>query len=223
MTDIAAVPPERAALSIGALLDGGAPPPARATSRHKTPKRSPRSPSPPSTPDLDPPTGQAYEDESEPDPVETKEKARAIALRKLASAPRTRAELQQVLAKAEIPPEIEREVLDRFTEVGLIDDPSYANSFAAGRARAGWGKRVIRMKLRDKGIDPDLAEEVLTEISEDDELAQAIRLVERRWPRLASQDVHVRNRRLYAMLARRGFSSDVISAAIADVAQRQVA
>ncbi|MCH9817070.1 MAG: recombination regulator RecX [Actinomycetia bacterium] len=209
MTETAAIPPENAALSIGNLVDGSAAVPA------KRPRRP--DPTPSAAPDS------ASDEGPEVDPEELKERARAIALRKLASASRTRVELQQALAKAEIPPEIEREVLDRFTEVGLIDDPSYANAFAAGRARAGWGKRVIRMRLRDKGIDPELAEVALTEITEDDERVQATRLVERRWPRLVRQDAHVRNRRLYAMLARRGFSSDVISAAIAEVAEREVA
>jgi regulatory protein len=155
------------------------------------------------------------------DVEELKQTARAIVLRKLNSAARTRVELQQALAKAEIPLQVEREVLDRFCEVGLIDDVEYAQAFTRGRVRAGWGKRVIRMRLREKGIDAELAENTLIDISDDDELAQAIRLVERRWPRLESLDALIRNRRLYAMLARRGFGTELISAAIANVVERE--
>ena len=50
------------------------------------------------------------------------EQARAICLRLLTGTPRTRRQLADALRKREIPDEVAEQVLDRFEEVGLIDD-----------------------------------------------------------------------------------------------------
>ena len=66
--------------------------------------------------------------------------ARTIVLRKLTAAPRTRAQLADDLRRrATCPDEVAEQVLDRFTEVGLIDDPAFAGDLGPlpARHRAG--------------------------------------------------------------------------------------
>jgi regulatory protein len=48
--------------------------------------------------------------------------ARGIALRQLATGPRTRAQLAAAMARRGVPGEVAEKVLDRFEEVQLVDD-----------------------------------------------------------------------------------------------------
>jgi len=141
--------------------------------------------------------------------------ARAIVLRRLTLSPRTRSELAASLDERLIPIDIREKVLDRFTEVGLIDDASLATSFTDNRReRQGWSRRAIERKLRERGIDRDLVATVLQEVSGKDELATATALVRGRWKRVGALDPVTRQRRLVSMLARRGYSYSVSADAI---------
>ena len=95
----------------------------------------------------------------EPDPESV---ARTILLRRLAAAPRTRAQLAADLAARDVPEEAAERVLDRFTEVGLIDDAAFADDLGAHPARR---PRAVPQRaapeLRDKGVDDATAADAL--------------------------------------------------------------
>src|SRR5918992_879892 len=55
-------------------------------------------------------------------PTDQAELAREICLRQLATRPRTRAELATVLRRRGIDDEVAAEVLDRYHEVGMVND-----------------------------------------------------------------------------------------------------
>lgn len=144
--------------------------------------------------------------------------ARAIVLRRLTLAPRTRAELAKTLADKGVPEAASTTVLDRFTELGLVDDVALAGSFAENRrTRAGWSRRAITARLRDRGVDRDVVESVLAEMTSADEEQSALDLARRRWARLAGLDETTRRRRLAGVLARRGYSSQVVMAVVTQV------
>ena len=69
--------------------------------------------------------------------------AREICLRQLAVRPRTRAELAGALAKRGISEEVSAQVLDRYDEVGIIDDAAFARAWVTSR-HAGRGSRAPR-------------------------------------------------------------------------------
>ncbi|MDD9204853.1 regulatory protein RecX, partial [Georgenia sp. 10Sc9-8] len=71
----------------------------------------------------DPPARGAAAQDPEPDPEQV---ARTIALRQLSAAPRSRAQLADAMARKDVPEAVAEAVLDRFTEVGLVDDAAYA-------------------------------------------------------------------------------------------------
>src|SRR5688500_10025270 len=60
------------------------------------------------------------------DPVSA---ARGICLRALTGAPKTRSQLADLLAAKDIPDDAAETVLNRFTEVGLIDDAAFARAW----------------------------------------------------------------------------------------------
>jgi regulatory protein len=140
---------------------------------------------------------------------------REAALKLLERTRRTRAELERRLKQKEFAGPMVAEVLDRLAEVGLVDDAEYARAWLAGRwgrRPAGW--RRLQQELRGKGIaEADIlhARELLGERGgAPDELASAAKLAEQARRRYARLDPRVQRQRLYALLARHGYDSDVI-------------
>jgi regulatory protein len=136
--------------------------------------------------------------------------ARQILLRRLTEQPRSRAELAESLARRQVPSEIATRLLDRFTEVGLIDDEAFARAWVQSRMTGkGLARRALAMELRRKGIDDELAREVLDNIDADDEDAAARAVVRRRLRSTRGLDAQVRMRRLAGALARKGYPPGV--------------
>lgn len=133
--------------------------------------------------------------------------ARTILLDKLTGQPRTRAELADVLAERDIPDEVADAVLDRFTDVGLIDDAAFANAWVESRHRGrGLGKRALAQELRRRGVDDELARDALDELQPEQEEEKARELVRRKMRSMRSLERQVAMRRLLGMLARKGYS-----------------
>ncbi len=133
--------------------------------------------------------------------------ARKILLDQLTGAARSRKELADKLASKLVPTDIASRLLDRFEEVGLIDDEAFARAWIASRQPGkGLARRALAQELRRKGIDDEVAREALDEIDPDDELAAARVLVRRKLRAMRDIDDTVRTRRLVSMLARKGYS-----------------
>jgi regulatory protein len=105
-----------------------------------------------------------------------------------------------------VPEDVAARVLDRFTEVGLVDDSAYAEMLVRTRhADRGLARRALAHELHAKGIAPELAERALETLDGDDERRTARELVERKAAGTAGLDRQRRRRRLAQMLARKGY------------------
>jgi regulatory protein len=156
------------------------------------------------------------------------ELARALCLRLLTARARTRAELAGQLAKRGYPDDVSARVLDRLTDVGLLDDAGFAEQWVhSRRANAGKGKRALAAELHTKGVDNDVITSVLSGINPAAERGRAEQLVRARLRRenLSDADDARVSRRMVAMLARRGFSQtmayEVVSAELAAERERR--
>ena len=136
--------------------------------------------------------------------------ARKILLDQLTGRARSRAELAEKLAKKGVPDEVAARLLDRFEEVGLVDDEAFARSWVESRqAGKGLARRALAQELRRKGVEDDVAREVLDEVDPEDEVEAARTLVRRKLRSTARLDRDTAVRRLAGMLARKGYSSSV--------------
>jgi len=134
--------------------------------------------------------------------------ARNIALRQLANAPKTRLQLEQTLLKKEVAPELVAEVLGRLTEVGLVDDLAYAHLFVRARCASKKISRFSLMReLLTKGVAEDLAAIAVGEISDEDEYQLAHDAAVKKLRSMRGLSREVVSRRLFGMLARKGYSS----------------
>jgi regulatory protein len=125
-------------------------------------------------------------------------------------APRSRKQLAEKLAERDVPADVAAAVLDRFEEVQLIDDLEFARMWVRSRYQSrALARGALKRELADKGINGEIAEEALDQLTSEDELNSARDLIRRKirpdWDlddRLV-RDKHVR--RLVAMLARKGY------------------
>lgn len=141
--------------------------------------------------------------------------ARSIALQRLGDQPRSRSELEQALAKRDVPSDVANRVLDRFEDVGLVDDEAFARSWVESRQRTrGLAGRALAQELRRKGVDDEVVRETVDDIDPDSERETARRLVRKKLPSLRKHDRDVRVRRLAGMLARKGYPSGLAYAVV---------
>ncbi|WP_249423982.1 regulatory protein RecX [Nocardioides coralli] len=143
--------------------------------------------------------------------------ARKILLDQLTGRARSRQELADKLAQRNVPTEIATRLLDRFEEVGLVDDAAFARQWVEGRQAArGLAPRALAQELRRKGVDDGVAREAIDQIDRDaqDEAARA--LVRKRLRSLARFDEATRTRRLVGMLARKGYDAGLAHAVVRD-------
>jgi regulatory protein len=150
----------------------------------------------------EPPPGDPEQDLGDPESV-----ARAICLRLLTQRARSRTELAEALRKRGVPDDAATTVLDRFVEVGLIDDAALAASLASAQHQErGLARRAVAAKLRQRGLG-DEVDDALTVIDSDSERQRARELVARRRRALAGLPPETQARRLVGLLARKGYSS----------------
>ena len=136
--------------------------------------------------------------------------ARKILLDQLTGQARTRSELAGKLAKKGVPDDLATRLLDRFEEVGLVDDEAFARSWVQSRQPGkGLARRALAQELRRKGVDDDVARVALDEVDPDDEVEAARTLVRRKLRTVARLDRDVAVRRLTGMLARKGYPAGV--------------
>jgi len=104
-------------------------------------------------------------------------------------------------------------IVRRYLDSGLLDDRAYAEGRAVSLHRAGHSPPAIRLRLAQKGVDPETAEAALARLREeaaDPELAAALRYARKRRLGPYRLDARADNReRDLAALARKGFAPEV--------------
>lgn len=141
--------------------------------------------------------------------------ARTILLDQLTGRARSRSELSDKLAQRGVPDEIATDLLDRFTEVGLIDDAAFARMWVEGRQRSrGLAPRALETELRRKGVSDEVAREALAELDTDGVTEAARALVRKKLRSLRAVDQTTATRRLVGMLARKGYGSGLALAVV---------
>lgn len=144
--------------------------------------------------------------------------ARLIVLRALSAAPKTRAQLSQLLAKRGVVEDVAGAVLDSFESMGYVDDAVFANEWVQQRHRAkGLSRRALAHELQQRGVDVDAMEPALATIDDEAERERAQTLARAKAPALTHLPLAVASRRLAGYLARRGYGSAVISVTVRSV------
>lgn len=136
-------------------------------------------------------------------------KALGAANNLLSFRPRSEKELRQKLLQKGYDTGTVAGCLEHLKEIGLVDDAAFARYWAENRAvfspRSG---RMVNLELRQKGIQPELAEETSEEV-DDESAAYAAGL--KKAIRTGNSDYEQFRRKVGEYLKRRGFGYDVIN------------
>ena len=143
--------------------------------------------------------------------------ARKILLDALTGQARSRQELRDKLATRDVPADLAERLLDRFTEVGLVDDEAFARAWVESRQRSrGLARRALAQELRRKGVDDETARTALDDLDPADEEEAARALVRKRLRSLRGVDATTATRRLAGLLARKGYPAGLAFAVVRD-------
>lgn len=130
------------------------------------------------------------------------------ALRLLSYRPRSEAEIRTRLSRRFNGETIEGVIL-RLRERQIIDDVAFATFWREERdSFSPRGRRLLKVELRNKGIDLEVIDEVLDGIDDEE---SAYRAAQKRGRTLAKEDYETFRRKLGAFLRRRGFSYGVVN------------
>lgn len=153
----------------------------------------------------------AEREQAAKDPYEL---AREICLRQLAVRPRTRAELAAALAKRDVAADVAEAVLDRYDEVGIIDDAAFARAWVSSRHHGrGLASRALSQELRRKGVDQEVVTEALAELDDETQEQTAYELAVRKL-RTTRGEPDAVFRRVVGALARKGYPGGVAVRAV---------
>lgn len=146
------------------------------------------------------------------------DKAQRYALNALARRPMSEGQMRERLKRREFSVAVADEIVAALVERGLIDDESFGrHAIEAERRRKAAGGRLLRYKLMQKKLPRDLVDRLVDEAEAGyDAVDEARALAEKKLATMAMRklDPAGRKRRLWGLLARRGFGPDVIRSAL---------
>jgi regulatory protein len=146
-------------------------------------------------------------------PAQVAADALAVGYRHIARREHSVAELRTRLHRADYPPAAVEETIATLCAQGVLDDERYARLLVEDRrALDGWGVERIRARLEAAGIDAAQIDAALESFDSAAELAAATALARRRHPEPLSTDAE--RQRVFAMLVRRGYDSEIAYAAV---------
>lgn len=154
----------------------------------------------------------AADDGPDANPAEV---ARTIVLNSLTAAPKTRAQLAELLAKRGVPDDVARACLDRFEELRLVDDAEYARMWVRSRhEHKGLSRRALALELQRRGVDRAFIDEALELVDDESELVAAMEVAARKARSTTGLPYPTRYRRVLSAVQRKGYSSSVATAAV---------
>lgn len=137
------------------------------------------------------------------------EKAYQQALKFLNFRQRSRAEVERNLTDHQVPADLIAQVVDRLQENNLLDDSRFAHLWVENRNEfRPRGKSLLRMELRQHGLQDD---EIETAIQNIDEVELAYQAGLKQARKLSNLDWNQFRQKMYGFLARRGFNYETIS------------
>jgi regulatory protein len=145
---------------------------------------------------------------------EQRENAEKLLLQRLRTRSLSVAEARAVLGGTEIGDGDAEEIIQRFSELHYLDERKLADQIMRSHhERKGLGRTAVEAEMRRRRLAHDVMLEKLDELP-DDEAARAAELAGKRMQQLDRLDDETADRRLTGYLMRKGYSSQVVRAAV---------
>ncbi len=132
------------------------------------------------------------------------------ALNYLSFRPRSREEVKRYLKKKETPPELIDTVLERLDRLDFVNDRAFATFWIESREQFNpRGSNALKNELRQKGIDRDVVDELVSNEQDEERALIAGRKKAASLLRQPDMDYKTFRTRLGSFLQRRGFGFSV--------------
>ena len=135
-----------------------------------------------------------------------------IALRFLSYRQRSEKEVRDKLKGKRISKNNIDKILTTLSELNFINDEQFAKLFLESYlSKRPMGRRLINMKLLEKGIKKDIVENVLIEnYKEEEELVKCNELLKKYIKKVKSKNEMEKKRKCYQYLLSRGFENEIV-------------
>lgn len=141
---------------------------------------------------------------------EQAKQAWAASLRLLAATPKTRKELERKLLDKNFPEAAVQSALTELESRGLLSDLAYAKNLAIRLTQVKpSGRRKLSFEMKRHGVPAKVQQEILSEITEEDEALRAKELASYKWLQGAKLDRDKRKKKVFDFLLRRGFDFQI--------------
>jgi regulatory protein len=125
-------------------------------------------------------------------------------------------EVTQILAANGVHESAFEGFLTIYRSKGYVDDYAFAErEIERLHRRKGFGRSQIQRELGSRRVSQEIVSDLLSALDDDDELARALELAEKKAPSLLRLDRATAERRLTSFLQRKGYPSQVVRDAVA--------
>ena len=164
--------------------------------------------------------GQAIEPDAYRLLMETRGYAHALdgAVKMLALCDRSEGEIRQRLTRTGYSPAVVNRVIAKLYDQDLLDYAAFAQRWTQSRGHK-LGRQRLGRELARRGIDRETADAALASLSDEDQLADAVRLTGKFLGRTHGDFDRKLYQRTLAMLARHGYDADIARRAIEIIAK----
>ena len=140
------------------------------------------------------------------------------AVRLLSLCDRSENEVRRRLLDSGYPAACVDRVIEKLYEAELLDDEAYAQRWAQSRAHKH-GRARIERELTRRGVSREVAQSAVSELSDEEQLADAVRLTGKFLARTQGDFNRSLYNRTLAMLARHGYDADIARRALQIIAE----
>ncbi len=128
---------------------------------------------------------------------------------------RSRKEVAVYLERKGFSTEVIEKTLEKLESYRFVNDDDFARLWVRNRKYGKlMGRRIINQELIHKGVDREIIEDALKEITEEDELRKAIQLAQKTLPKYSKLMKKEQAYKTGQVLARKGFGWEVIRKAL---------
>lgn len=131
---------------------------------------------------------------------------------------RTKKEIQDYLVKKEVDEEHIKQIIERLTKEGLLDDAMFADSFVRTRIQTSIkGPKLVKKELIEKGVSTQEATDAIEQYTFDIQLEKTNKWIQKKMNHQGKDSFKKQVQQLHVTLMQKGFDQDVIKEALAEL------
>lgn len=135
---------------------------------------------------------------------------------------RTKKEINDYLVKKEVDEEHIKQIIDRLTAEGLLDDAAFAESFVRTRIDTSIkGPMLVKKELIEKGVSKTIAEAAIEHYTFDIQMEKVQKWIHKKMNKQGKDSFKKQIQQLQVTLMQKGFEQDVIKEATAGLSDEK--